>query len=75
MFSRNTKKVLTILKDLTVDNYAETCMKWKRCGQEAMLILQNHSDGKSEGERSKQVAKDDLKRLFHRNDTTFSFEK
>ena len=40
-----------------------------------MLTLQNHYDGKSECKRRKQVAKDDLKRLFYRNETTFSFEK
>ena len=40
-----------------------------------MLVLQNHYDGKSAGERSKQVAKDDLKKLFYSNKTTFSFGK
>ena len=40
-----------------------------------MLALQNHYDGKSEGERRKYVAKDDLKMFFYRNKTTFSFEK
>ena len=50
-------------------------MKGKLCGQEAMLSLQNHYDEKPEGERRKQVAKDDLKRLFYRNETTFYFKK
>ena len=36
--------------------------------------MQNHYDVKSEGERRKQVAKDDLMRLFYRNETTFSFK-
>ena len=40
-----------------------------------MLALQNNYDGKSEGEISKQVAKDNLKRLFYRNKIFFSFEK
>ena len=40
-----------------------------------MLALQNHCYGKSEGECRKQVAKDDLKRLFYSNETNFSFEK
>ena len=47
----------------------------KRCGREEVLALQNHYDGKSEGKRRKQVAKDNLKMLFYRNETTFSFEK
>ena len=41
------KKVLEILKELTVDTDAETWMKGKHCGWEAMLALQNHYDGKS----------------------------
>ena len=49
-------------------------MKGKRCSLEAMLAFQNHYVGKSEGERGKQVVKDDLKRLFYRNKTTFYFE-
>ena len=40
-----------------------------------MLALQNNYDGKSEGGCRKQVAKDDLNRLFYRNETTLSFEK
>ena len=40
-----------------------------------MLALQDHYDGKSWHERRKQVAKDDLKKLFYRNETPFSFEK
>ena len=40
-----------------------------------MLALQNNYDGKSEGERRKHVDKDELKRLFYRNETTFSFNK
>ena len=40
-----------------------------------MLALQNHYIGKSEGERRRQVAKDNLKRLLYRNETTVSFKK
>ena len=40
-----------------------------------MLALQNNYDGKSESELRKQVAKDNLERLFYRKETTFSFEK
>ena len=75
MFSCDTKMFLGILKELTVDTDADTLMKGKHCGQEAMFALQNYYDGKSEGEFRKQVAKEDLKRLFYRNKTTFSFEK
>ena len=37
------------------------------------LAVQNHYDGKSDGERRKQVSKDNLKRSFYGNETTFSF--
>ena len=50
-------------------------MKEKICGQEAMLVLQNHYDGKPDGKHRKQLAKDNLKKLFYRNETTFFFEK
>ena len=40
-----------------------------------MLALQNHYYGRSEGERNKQVTKDDIKRLFYRNETTCSFNQ
>ena len=75
IFSRDTKKVLAILKELTVYTDAETWIKGKSCGQEAMMAFQNKYDGKSEGERRKQVAEDELKRFFYRNEITFSFEK
>ena len=75
MFSRDTKKVLVILKELTLDNNADTWMKRKHCGQEAMLEFQNHYDGKSDRECRKQVDKYNLKILFYRNGSTFSLEK
>ena len=50
-------------------------MTGKRCGWEEILALQNSYDVKSEGEHRKQVAKEDLKRLFYRNETKFSLEK
>ena len=49
-------------------------MKGKCCDQEAMLAFQNNYDGKSEGKSRKQVDKENLKRLFYRNKTTFSFK-
>ena len=75
MFTRDSKHVLSILKELTNGSQAETWMKGTRCGRAAMSALQTHYDGTSEGERRKAVAKADLKKLFYRNETTFSFEK
>ena len=75
MFIRDSKRILTILKELTIGTDAETWMKGKKCGRLAMEALQNHYDGPSEGERRKQIARSDLEKLFYRNETTFSFEK
>ena len=38
--------------------------------EKAILELHKQYDKKSEGERRKQMAKDDLKRLFYRNKRT-----
>ena len=75
MFKRDSKHVLQILKELTNGTQAETWMKKKTCGRLAMIALQDHYDGKAEGERRMAVAKADLTKLFYRNEATFSFEK
>ena len=40
-----------------------------------MQELQDHCDGTSEGERRKQVSREYLKKIFYKNETTFTFEK
>ena len=40
-----------------------------------MQELQAHYDDSSEGSRRKQVARADLKKIFYKNETTFTFEK
>ena len=75
MFIRDSKRVLALLKELTNGTDAEAWMKGRRCGRVAMLALQAHYDGESEGERRKQVARADLDKLHYRNESTFSFEK
>lgn len=75
MFERDSRKVLSILRELTNGTDSETCMKNKKCGRIAMMALQAHYDGESEGVRRKQVARDDLQKLYYRNESTFSFER
>ena len=75
MFTRDSKKVLTLLKELTNGTPAETWMKGKRCGRDAMEALQSHYDGKAEGERRKAIARADFDNLFYKNETTFPLEK
>ena len=40
-----------------------------------MQELQAQYDGTSEVARRKQVARADIKKIFHKNETTFTFEK
>ena len=40
-----------------------------------MQDIQDHNDGTSEGAWSKQVEIYDLKKIFYKNETTFTFEK
>ena len=73
-FKRDSKHVLQILKELTNGTSAETWMKGKTCGRLAFLALQDHYDGKAEGERRKAVVRADLEKIFYRNEATFPFE-
>lgn len=75
MFTRDSKKVLALLKELTVGTPAETWMKGKKCGREDMMALQSHYDGKTEGERRKAVARADFDSLFYKNETAFPLER
>ena len=63
------------MKELTVGTEAETWTKKKKGGQEVMIALQGHYNGKAEGEKRKAVAKSDIEKLFYRNESTFPFEK
>ena len=48
MFTRDSRKVLDILKEPTLGTDAETWIKGLKCGIKAMQELQDHYDGKSE---------------------------
>ena len=75
MFTRDSRKFLDIIKELTLGTNAETWIKDLKCCRKAMQELQSHYDGKSEGPRRKQVARVDLKQIFYKNETTLTFEK
>ena len=75
MFTRDSGKVLDVLKELTLVNDTETWIKYIKCGRKAMQKLQDHYDVTSEGAQMKQVARADLKKIFYKNETTFTFEK
>ena len=75
IFTRDSSKVIDILKELTIGTDAETWIKGLKCGRKAIQELQAHYDGTSEGARRKQVARADLKKILYENETTFTFEK
>ena len=45
MFTKDSRKVLSILKELTLGTDAETCVKSLKCGRKAMQEIQAHYDG------------------------------
>ena len=47
MFTREPKKVLDNLKELTLETEAETWIKGLKCDRKAMQELQDHYDGTS----------------------------
>ena len=49
MFTRDSRKVIDIIKELTLGTDAEIRIKGLKCGRKSIQELQSHSDGKSEG--------------------------
>ena len=75
MFTRDSRKVLDIIKELTLGTESETCIKGLKCGINSMQELQAHYEFISEGEQRKQFYRADLRNIFYKNETTFTFEK
>ena len=68
MFTRDSREVLDINKELNLGNDAETWIKGLKCGRKSMQELQAHHDGTSEGARRKQVSREYIKKIFYKND-------
>ena len=49
IFTRDSKKVIDILKELTIVTDDETCIKGLNCVRKSIKYLQAHYDGMSEG--------------------------
>ena len=75
IFTRDSSKFLDILKELTLGNDTETWIKVLKCSRNSMQELQAHHDGTSEGAWRKQVSRAYTKKIFYKNETTFTFEK
>ena len=75
MFTIESRKVIAIIKELTLVTDADTWIKYPTCVIKTMQELQDHYDGTSKGIQRKQVARADLKNIFYKNETTSTFEK
>jgi len=75
IFTIDSKRVLTLLKELCLDTEAESWFKNAKCGREAMRALQLHYDGPDENKRRKEDAHSQLNSLFHKHEASFPFEK
>ena len=75
MFKRESRKVLDILKQLTLGGNPKTWIKGLKCGINSMQELQDHFHSTSEGAQRKQVCRSKIKKTFYNNETNFTFEK
>jgi len=74
-FNIDSKRVLTLLKELCLDTEAETWFRNIKCGREAMKALQIHYDGPDESKRRKEKARSKVKSVYYKREGTFPFEK
>ena len=74
MFIKDPKKVLIILKKLTIGTDTETCIKGIKCRRKSMQKLYTRYYGTSEIACRKKFSRADLKNIFYNNKTTLTFE-
>jgi len=74
-FNLDSKRVLTLLKELCLDTEAETWFRNIKCGRSAMKALQLHYDGPDESKRRKEEVRTKLKTTYYKHEGTFTFEK
>jgi len=75
MFTIDSERVLTLLKELCLETEAETWFRNIKCGREAMKALQIHYDGPDESKRRKEEARAKIKSIYYKHESTFTFEK
>ena len=75
MFNLDSKKVLSLLKDLCINTGAETWFRNINCGRRAMIALQRHYDGPDEQHRRLEEARARIAQTFYKHEGTFTFEK
>ena len=75
MFTRDSRKVLGITKELTLGTDSETWINGIKCWRKAMQELQAHYDGTPEGAQRNQISRTELKKILYKNETTLIFDK
>ena len=75
MFTKDSRKVIGILKKLTLGTDADTWIQGLKCGRKAMQELQVHYDSTSKWARRKQVGRAAIEKIFYNNENNFTFEK
>jgi len=71
----DSKRVLTLLKELCLDTEAETWFRNIKCGRAATKAIQLHYDGPDESKRRKEEARSKLKNIYYKHVGTYTFEK
>ena len=74
-FNLDSKRVLTLLKELCLETEAETWFRNIKCDCVAMKALQIHYDSPDESKRRKEEARSKLKNVYYKQEGTFTFEK
>jgi len=74
-FNLDSKKVLSLLKDLCINTGAETWFRNIKCGRLAMKALQKHYDGPDERHKRIEEARAKISQTFYKHEGTFTFEK
>jgi hypothetical protein len=73
-FRRDSAEVLAFVKSLIIGTEAENWIGNAKCGRVLMTNLQNHYDGKAEGERRSNIAVSDLASSFYKHESSFPYK-
>jgi len=71
-FNIDSKRVLTLLKELCLYTEAEAWFRNIKCGRAAMKALQLHYDGPDESKQRKEKARSKLKSIYYKHEGTLS---
>ena len=73
MFTRKSRKIINILKELTLGVDDKTCINGLKCGRKSMQELKAKYYVTSESAQRNQDARSERKKIFYKNEATFKF--